>query len=548
MPEKVTDPAILAQLNGGPVPVTDPIILAQLNGEPVSTLDKVKDAYKSLGTGVVKGALNAAGDVGEAVMGPFGPSHHFGNLMADLGLRERPAPELSYGERLQSKVPTYAPQTTPGQYAERAGEFVGNPLSYVGGAATLPGKAAVAGLSGLGSKAGEELGTNLGFPKTGSFLGAALGGATPNIARRAITPFPASVQRARDVAAVEAEGVPLTAGDRTGNRMLRATESELGQGVNERQRDAFTQAAFNRVGEHIGDRPITGQGGVVDTMLTRTGGHFDALTARNHADMDRQLITDLRDVHDTYNGIPGLYSHETVNSVNGSINRVLDAMQHSGSLNGQEYQTLRSNLRAAAQGASDPQRASALHDVTNALDDAMERTIARTNPQDAGAFAQARRDYRNALVLERWAGSANMTPATLAQAAKAIYGKRAYVRGQDDFSDMAESGRRVLAQYPDSGTASRQNIEKALSRIGGAATHALSATIGYGAGHHFGQDVEGLLLGEAVGPFVARPAARAALMNPATQGYLGNQILPHGYAEPISVRLARALAQTQGGQ
>src|SRR5882672_7037988 len=52
------------------------------------------------GKGLLRGAQNLAGDLGEAVMGPFGPSHHLANLKATLGYGERPAAEPSYGQQL----------------------------------------------------------------------------------------------------------------------------------------------------------------------------------------------------------------------------------------------------------------------------------------------------------------------------------------------------------------------------------------------------------------------------------------------------------------
>jgi hypothetical protein len=244
-----------------------------------------------------------------------------------------------------------------------------------------------------------------------------------------------------------------------------------------------------------------------------------------------QLGNGIRDIHRTYNDVPGLYPDETVNSINGAIDRVTNAVmspQHGGfgSLTGQEYQTLRSNLRRAAQGATDPQRAEGLHEVVNALDDAMERSIQRNNPADAGLWGQVRRNYQNALVLERWAGSANMTPATLAQAAKAVYGKRQYVRGMDDFSELADAGRTVMKQYQDSGTPRRQQIERTLGALGAVGGGAL----GFGAGHGVlggtEGDIGGLLLGEAAAPFIARPAARWTLMNPVSQTFLANQLMP----------------------
>jgi hypothetical protein len=165
-----------------------------------------------------------------------------------------------------------------------------------------------------------------------------------------------------------------------------------------------------------------------------------------------------------------------------------------------------------------------------------------------GAWQQLRRAYQNALVLQQWAGSANMTPATLAQAAKSVYGKNQYVRGRDDFSDLAEAGRNILKQYPDSGTASRLDIEKAMSNVGGALGHALSAGGGYAAGSHLlgGSEggVGGLLLGEALGPFALRPLAQGAVMNPITQRYLANQALPSRIGSSPSMQ---ALVNEIGG-
>ena len=299
----------------------------------------------------------------------------------------------------------------------------------------------------------------------GPLLGAIAGGH--------ITPGSSAVTNAApgshlsDIATLQREGIPLTAGDITGNKNLRVVESQLSSGRNEAQDTALKQAAFNRAGETIGDRSIKGKDGAVDTMMKRTGGVFDTLAGRNTLYADPQLSTDLTDVYRKYNGMPGLYSPEVVNAVTAATGRVQQVLQHGGVISGPDYRTLRSDLRDAAMNATDTDKAQGLHAVTNALDSAMERSVQANNPSDAGAFAKANRDYRNALVLQDWAGAANMTPATLAQSAKRIYGKKQYVRGMDDFSDLAEAARNVMKQYPDSGTASRASVEKALANMGG---------------------------------------------------------------------------------
>lgn len=440
----------------------------------------------------------------------------------------------------------YKPKTTAGRYAQTTGEFLGNPATYLGPGSTLAkGVTAVGGA--LGSEGATQLTENSTKPwvrAIAPLVGAIAGGHAIASTPRLVTPNIISDERRAMIDVLRNEHVPLTAGDRTGNLTIKAAESELTPGANEAQRHSFNQAAFNRVGEVVGDRPITGRNGAVDTMMNRIGGQFDGLVARNHIEADPQLANDLRGIHTTYNGVPGLYPQETVNSVNGSIGRVVNSLGTTGRLAGDEYQTLRSNLRAAAQGATDPQRAEGLHGVTNALDDAMERTIQRTNPADAGAWAQTRRDYRNALVLQRWAGSANMTPATLAQAAKAVYGKNQYARGMDDFSDLADAGRKLLPQYQDSGTARRMQIENVLKGIGGIAGFGVGAGHGGAAGAAEG-GVAGLLLGELAGPFVARPAARAALMNPVTQAAISNQAMPFRVGtSPSTIALMNAIRGT----
>ncbi len=51
------------------------------------------DIAAEAGKGLARGAESFAGDIGEAVMGPFGPQHHLANLLSDFGIGERKAPE-----------------------------------------------------------------------------------------------------------------------------------------------------------------------------------------------------------------------------------------------------------------------------------------------------------------------------------------------------------------------------------------------------------------------------------------------------------------------
>jgi hypothetical protein len=151
------------------------------------------------------------------------------------------------------------------------------------------------------------------------------------------------------------------------------------------------------------------------------------------------------------------------------------------------------------------QKSEALHAFVDMLDNTMERSIARTNPADAGAFPQARRDYKNALVIEDAAKTSNVagaqgyiTPAKLEAAAKKVYGARAHERGYDPF-DWAPSAKAVLKVEPNSGTAHRMHVSDIINKI----TAATGALGGAALGSHTG--AEGSTLGLLVGAYGAAP-------------------------------------------
>jgi hypothetical protein len=177
---------------------------------------------------------------------------------------------------------------------------------------------------------------------------------------------------------------------------------------------------------------------------------------------------------------------------------------------------LRSRLSAAARGSNDPQLSHALSDITESLDDAMSRSIRQNNPADIGGFEQARRQWRNMLVIERAAAAAGenaakglLSPANLASAAKQIMGKRAWVRGQGDFEPLARAGQAVLLPLPNSGTAQRAE-----------ALHHLQLAGLLGAG---GEALSGSLLGGVAGLAAPAVIARGLLSRP-VQSYLGNRV------------------------
>jgi hypothetical protein len=355
-----------------------------------------------------------------------------------------------------------------------------------------------------------------------------------------ISPFAkAGSQATRDayaghVQTLRDEGVPLTAGQITDNQALKYFEHNLNPNHSTHMLEGFTRAAERRAGVENPTGVIEhGAGGTVDTLLNNVGNRFENMQRNSTLHVDAPLLQDLLNTHDAYTRVPGLYSDEVVNTVRGAMQRVGEIARHPTvhTMTGEEYQTLTSDLRRAARGTTDPARASALHDITEALDNAMERSIRRTNPDLAGQWQAARTDYKRALVLERAATAAGespargiITPAQLASAAKAIYGKRAYERGHDNFSDLANAGAAVLKALPDSGTAGHA-VAKALFKV---PAHLIGGGGGFLAGTHSGIGegaIGGLLIGEGAAPIIEhglKTGARGvkAVIDP----YLRNQL------------------------
>jgi hypothetical protein len=386
--------------------------------------------------------------------------------------------------------------------------------------------------------------------------------AAPSVAGRMITPLNIEQGRSAMAAALRGERVAVSPGDLSGGRNLKAFESQMQPGAYDDKLRQFTDAALRRGNVTAPPGlPLRGQGGIIDTHLTNVGRQFDGLQARNTAQFDHTTFRDLQAARDEINALPGVNDPQTVAAVNGAADHVMNAffpgrpINAPGmpnippfSVNGTDYQLMRSRLSTAAREASDPAKARGLHAIVDALDDTMERSIANRNPADLGAWQQTRRDYRNALVLERAAASAGpaaansiITPAQLDSAAKAVYGKRAVVRGQDDFSSLSTPGVALLGEPPNSETARRFTVEG----IGRALGAGLGATAG---GTHPGGGVEhavlGTLLGEELGPLVARPVVRGAYNNPLTRWWLTNEAVQHVPLRDDAVRaaiMARAL-------
>lgn len=394
--------------------------------------------------------------------------------------------------------------------------------------------AAYGGAYGSGSA---DEGSRLVGGGIGAGVGALAGGAAPYLAaggsalaRKFVSPFSGSPEREAAVQFLAKEGVPVTAGQRTGSKALQYAESELGgskaAGMAEKQGSAFTDAAMRKAGGSGRATPDN-----LAALKGSQGQAFDAIASRNTMVADRQLAQDMGKTMNRYGKLLETQQKPIINNLVDDIVKRVQA--NGGRLAGGEYQTIRSDLSAAASSTSNQTLAAAMRGLRNALDSAMDRSI---NPADAGAWKTLRKQYGNAKVLERAsvgggadAGLGLVSPAQLRVAAST--GNRGgFATGASDFTDLAKAGQAVLTPLPNSGTAGRTAVRNL--GIPGA-----SAGVG-----GFLAGIPGAAVGAAA-PYLAG----RALMSGPIQRYLGNQAAA-GPGNRVSQELLTSLLRDGGIQ
>lgn len=499
---------------------------------PLSAGEQAVDFGKSVGSGIVRGLEGIPGTPGD-VQQLTGVASDA--LRSKLGMAEKPGEEPSLLSQVlfgnprvgQGQLPNtedvdsvvrqhigdfnYTPQTTAGRYGKVGGEFLPN---IVGGPGRLATRAATrVALPAIGSETAGRLTEGTAYEPYARVAGAVAGSVTPNVAARAVTPFPAIPERLAAADTLEGEGVrSLTAGQRTGNRGLQYFESEMGGGQTDallqRQGEQFTSAANRR--SNLGGNRATPD--VVDAGFERIGNDFNRLSATANAPFDPQLQNNLLDAVTNYHTRGGV-----AHVVEEEMNNIAHAAQlNGGHITGDAYQTIRSRLGEHIR-ATDGPTAIALRELQESLDDAIERHMPAAHMDE---WRTARREYRNLLVLERASTASGtrknlgiISPADLS-AADIGQNRRAYSRGRSDFSDLAHAGEGVMTPLPNSGTAGRTAARNIIP-----GTLSILGAMG---GSHFG--AEGAGLGALAGAAAPRGLGYLTMSQPA-QAILGNQLL-----------------------
>lgn len=393
-------------------------------------------------------------------------------------------------------------------------------------------------------------------------LGAAAAFATPLAAAlgaRAITPVRTNIspQRAALVAAAEREGIPVQAGQATGSRFLQNIENQLEQlpltgnrqqAIREGAESAFTAAAWRRAGETATDvSPAT-----INRARARIGADIRNIANRNTLQITPQLDSELTQIEDSLRFIPA----EAAGPVRARIMQLRGmtipppasapgavanpATMPLGTVPGASYRMMDSQLGRSMRSTNNGDLRAALGDLRERLRLAMDASIAQgATPDDAAAWARARRDYANLMVIANAAGRAGagaaegrLSPLALRGALDQSTGG-GYAFGRGDLNELARIGQSVLRPPPDSGTAGRTMAQNLLT--GGAVTS------GAGMGAMAGGPV-GAMAG-AAGTLALPPLIQALMNSQAGQAYLRNQLTTNPV---LTQQLGAALAAQQG--
>jgi hypothetical protein len=468
-----------------------------------------------------------------------------GALGVDVKPREA-VQDPSYGsaatQRAVEKVtgPFYEAKTLPGQFASTIAEFA--PGALVPGSTAA--RAANTVIPGVLSETAGQLTKGTAAEPYARAIGGIAGGPA---AAKLITPAaPASAAYRAAVGTLDREGIPLTAGQRTGSKPIQWAESTAadmpgsaaaasdlyGQGKN-----AFDRAATERLYDRaqLTARGVPPDVNLPDPRVARAGPQSlsDEYTRLQQNDLvaNPKLLDRIGGAQSEYER--KVLAHERTPKIENSYNDIVDKLvAGQGRMAGDEYQAIRSQLGTAARNATNPQEGIALREMKGALDEAFNAGV---SPRDAAALALNNQRYGNMKQTQDAVAAAtggNLSPARMAQAARAGRGGQ-YAAQAGNLDELTQAAARVMKDLPQSGTGPRTAMQTMFS---------LPSMLSTGGGGTLGAMFGGPL-GALVGAGMPLAAARA-VVSKTGQSYLGNQFLPQRGRDVVAQTLAqRAVSQ-----
>jgi hypothetical protein len=485
------------------------------------------------------------------------------------GLRAIGAPALpegAYTRGIQSGINTItgeapAPQGTLESLSRGAGAGLvdaGAMLLPAAGVARAT-TAAVGQAPSLVNRAATALAAQPVMQTTAGMVGGAVGEATGNpllgaaasfavplgaaVVGRAVTPVRAPIdpRHAALVRAAEAEGIPISPGQATGDRFLQNVEAVMEQlpltsGPARRQiqaqQTAFTRAALERAGTNNADNAGPD---VLNATQRRIGGVINDIALRNRLRLTDDAVTQMAALEDD---IVRNSLQEVQRPTLSRLRELLMRVDENGEVPGSLYRQFDSALSRSIRETGNSDFRIALERVRETMRSAMDASI---SPEDVAAWQEARRQYANYANIRQAMGRAGeatargqISPPNLMQPVNRST-SGGYAQGRGDLNELARIGQGVVRAPNDSGTSGRTMATNALTLSGSGATGGVI-------GGMLGGPV-GAAVGIGAGFFTPR-MVQALMSTPAGQAYLRNQVVQN---PQLRAPLIAALLGQQSG-
>lgn len=440
----------------------------------------------------------------------------------------------------------HEPRTMAGDYtragvaglasaAAFGGSGAGNLVRY-GLAPAVVGETAAQGMEAIGK---EEYAP---AARLGAGLATSL---APDILRWMLRPKDGLMRTAavpkRDQAQVDylkSEGVEVTPGQYFKKEGFRSFEGHNAPdeyaAFTAEQAKAFTRAAARKTGVAVDDLLPDN----MDTIRRTIGEKFDDVMTGVDIPPSQKLADDLSAVLDDYtqNVSQGARKARIANEIDDLAPMIDGQRVVRGPISSRKYQSVRRKLGEIAFGKDvDYENFVAATGIIEALDDAFNAALKVTNPDAASKLTEARRQWRNYLVLKKamsYTGvnslEGQINPSQLRRAMEQVEGYNAKVFGSSDYDELIRSGSRFLTGFRDSGTARNLAAQKGgiAYGLGGLAGAGIGGAIDLATGATGGPTIIGALLGQGASK-VPSAVARFALSKPGRELIMGPGKITH---------------------
>lgn len=411
------------------------------------------------------------------------------------GMAEQAAPELY----------NFEPETFGGDVLQTAGEFA------IGAGRRKVAQALVPAAAVETVKA-SNLPENVKMPlEIASIL------LTPTVYKRVVSPTGGAItgKTKEALQLLAKEGVFPSAGQKAGDKGVKLMEegSAAGRAIQETALRNFTKAAFKRIG-------ITKLDNIENDMnavYRRIGADLDITIGSVSPTATLKESADLARIMQTYTGQAAEMTRAPIFSqVFQTFGR---SYQNKKAMTPTEIRYLHSTLNSLTR------RGDAEGEAARAMLPIVKAAIMRELPKDAQKrWVNANREYRDFLAIEDALAKGDnlargvITPSALKASSGKTFGKRNFVFGKDELSELATAGQLALKVEGTSNTAERlmaQSSSVGAGTMGAAALNALQ-----------GNPVEGsaALTGAAIG-MAGIPVRNMAAGTQAGQAFLANQLV-----------------------